>query len=54
MQETVVVSFVTPLCQAVTLMTLDDVHAAAEQLVQFHEQFTPLFAKEQRQDHAYT
>ena len=34
-------------------MTPDDVRAAAEQLTQFHEQFAPLFGKEQAQDHAY-
>src|SRR3954465_4008398 len=34
-------------------MTPDDVRAAAEQLVQFHEHFAPLFGKEQAQDHAY-
>ena len=27
--------------------------AAAEQLVEFHERFAPLFGKEQAQDHAY-
>jgi SRSO17 transposase len=35
-------------------MTPDDVRATAEQLVQFHERFAPLFGKEQAQDHAYT
>jgi SRSO17 transposase len=35
-------------------MTPDDVRAAAEQLVQFHQRFAPLFGKEQAQDHAYT
>jgi SRSO17 transposase len=35
-------------------MTPDDVRAAAERLVQFHERFAPLFGKEQAQDHAYT
>src|SRR5512147_2704544 len=35
-------------------MTEDDVRAAAERLVQFHERFAPLFGKEQPQDHAYT
>jgi SRSO17 transposase len=35
-------------------MTPDDVRAAAEQLVGFHERFAPLFGKEQAQDHAYT
>jgi SRSO17 transposase len=34
-------------------MTPDDVRAAAEQLVEFHERFAPLFGKEQAQDHAY-
>src|SRR4051794_31063339 len=34
-------------------MTPDDVRAAAEQLVQFHDRFAPLFGKEQAQDHAY-
>ncbi len=35
-------------------MTEDDVCAAAERLVEFHERFAPLFGKEQAQDHAYT
>jgi SRSO17 transposase len=35
-----------------TSMTQDDVRAAAEQLVQFHDRFAPLFGKEQAQDHA--
>jgi SRSO17 transposase len=35
-------------------MTQDDVRAAAEQLVQFHDRFAPLFGKQQAQDHAYT
>lgn len=35
-------------------MTPDDVRAAAEQLVQFHQRFASLFGKEQAQDHAYT
>jgi SRSO17 transposase len=35
-------------------MTPDDVRAAAEQLLQFHERFAPLFGKEPAQDHAYT
>lgn len=35
-------------------MTEDEVRAAAEQLVRFHERFAPLFGKEQAQDHAYT
>jgi SRSO17 transposase len=34
-------------------MTPDDVRAAAEQLVEYHERFAPLFGKEQAQDHAY-
>jgi SRSO17 transposase len=34
-------------------MTPDDVRAAAEHLVHFHERFAPLFGKEQAQDHAY-
>jgi SRSO17 transposase len=33
-------------------MTLDDVRAAAEELVQFHEGFAPLLGKEQVQLHA--
>jgi SRSO17 transposase len=33
-------------------MTPDDVRAAAEQLVEFHERFAPLFGKDQAQDHA--
>ena len=35
-------------------MTPDDVRAAAEQLVHFHERFAPLFGKSQAQDHAHT
>jgi SRSO17 transposase len=35
-------------------MTEDDVRAAAERLVRFHERFAPLFGKEQAQDHAFT
>jgi SRSO17 transposase len=35
-------------------MTPDDVRAAAEQLVQFHQRFASLFGKEQAQGHAYT
>jgi SRSO17 transposase len=35
-------------------MTEDEVRAAAEGLVQFHDRFAPLFGKEQAQDHAYT
>src|SRR5512142_489315 len=35
-------------------MTEDEVRAAAERLVQFHERFAPLCGKEQAQDHAYT
>ena len=34
-------------------MTPDDVRAAAEQLVDFHGRFAPLFGKEPAQDHAY-
>ncbi|MDR3619730.1 MAG: IS701 family transposase [Paludisphaera borealis] len=34
-------------------MTPDDVRAAAERLVQFHERFAPLFGKEQAQCHAF-
>jgi SRSO17 transposase len=34
-------------------MTPDDVRAAAERLVDFHERFAPLFGKEQAQVHAY-
>jgi SRSO17 transposase len=34
-------------------MTPDDVRAAADRLVKFHERFAPLFGKEQAQDHAY-
>src|SRR3954465_9956153 len=34
-------------------MTPDDVRAAADQLVHFHDRFAPLFGKEQAQDHAY-
>jgi SRSO17 transposase len=34
-------------------MTPDDVRAAAEQLVQFHQRFAPLFGKEPAQLHAY-
>src|SRR3954469_10077179 len=37
-----------------TSMTEDEVRAAAERLVQFHDRFAPLFGKEQAQDHAYT
>src|SRR5512147_705268 len=33
-------------------MTPDDVRAAAEQLVEFHDRFAPLFGKAQAQDHA--
>lgn len=35
-------------------MTPDDVRAAAEQLVQFHDRFAPLFGKEQARGHAFT
>src|SRR3954451_6458690 len=34
-------------------MTPDDVRAAAEQLIEFHDRFAPLFGKAQAQDHAY-
>src|SRR6478609_7110841 len=34
-------------------MTPDDVRAAAQQLVDFHERFALLFGKAQAQDHAY-
>jgi SRSO17 transposase len=34
-------------------VTPDDVRAAAEQLVHFHDRFAPLFGKDQAQDHAY-
>ncbi len=34
-------------------MTPDDVCAAAEQLVDFHERFAPLFGKDQAQLHAF-
>jgi SRSO17 transposase len=34
-------------------MTPDDVRATAEQLVDFHERFAPLFGKDQAQLHAY-
>jgi len=34
-------------------MTPDDVHAAADQLVQFHNRFAPIFGKEQAQGHAH-
>jgi SRSO17 transposase len=34
-------------------MTEDEVRAAAERLVQFHDRFAPLFGKAQAQDHAY-
>jgi SRSO17 transposase len=35
-------------------MTEDEVRAAAERLVQFHDRFAPLFGKEEAQDNAYT
>lgn len=35
-------------------MITDDVRAAAEQLVEFHDRFALLFGKAQAQDHAYT
>src|SRR5258708_40195199 len=34
-------------------MTKDEVRAAADRLVDFHDRFAPLFGKEQAQDHAY-
>ena len=34
-------------------MTKDDVRAAADRLVDFHDRFAPLFGKEEAQDHAY-
>src|SRR5437763_15152765 len=34
-------------------MTPDDVRAAAERLVDFHDRFAPLFGKAQAQDHAH-
>ncbi len=34
-------------------MTEDEVRAAADRLVDFHDRFAPLFGKEQAQDHAY-
>jgi SRSO17 transposase len=37
-----------------TSLTQDDVCAAAERLVHFHERFAPLFGKVQAQDHAST
>ena len=35
-------------------MTEDEVRAAADRLVQFHERFAPLFGKDEAQEHAYT
>jgi SRSO17 transposase len=35
-------------------MTKDEVRAAAERLVEFHERFAPLFGKEPAQDNAYS
>jgi SRSO17 transposase len=35
-------------------MTEDEVRAAAERLVEFHERFAPLFGKEQAQDNAFS
>src|SRR5512142_131567 len=35
-------------------MTEEEVRAAAERLIDFHERFAPLLGKEQAQDHAYT
>src|SRR3954464_3734291 len=37
-----------------TSMTEDEVRAAADRLVKFHDRFAPLFGKAQAQDHAYT
>jgi SRSO17 transposase len=34
-------------------MTKDEVRAAAERLVDFHQRFAPVFGKDQAQDHAY-
>jgi SRSO17 transposase len=34
-------------------MTKDEVRAAADRLVDFHDRFAPLFGKEEAQDHAY-
>jgi SRSO17 transposase len=34
-------------------MTKDEVRAAADRLVDFHDRFAPLFGKEQAQDHGY-
>jgi SRSO17 transposase len=34
-------------------MTPDDVRAAADQLVRFHQRFAPIFGKEQAQEHAH-
>ena len=34
-------------------MTEDEVRAAAERLVEFHERFAPLFGKEQAQDNSF-
>src|SRR5436309_7709955 len=39
---------------AITSITEDEVRAAAERLVRFHQRFAPLFGKEQAQDHAHT
>src|SRR3954451_12305550 len=35
-------------------MTKDEVRAAADRLVDFHDRFAPLFGKEEAQDHSYT
>jgi SRSO17 transposase len=35
-------------------MTKDEVRAAADRLVDFHDRFAPLFGKEEAQDHAYS
>src|SRR3954464_14090653 len=37
-----------------TSMTEDEVRAAADRLVKFHDRFAPLCGKEQAQNHAYT
>ena len=34
-------------------MTPDDVRAAADQLLRFHDRFAPAFGKPQAQDHAH-
>jgi hypothetical protein len=40
-------------CREGASMTPDDVRAAAERLVQFHERLAPLFGKDPAQDRAY-